>query len=111
MSEPRLKSILQIQAAVLASSKKGIPTTVVKRGDPDAGIIFVKVFGGTIGCVIFNQLYDFREDRLYWSKLTGDKPVKEAEADKLIEKQVGFDEDIWVLEVEDKLLRNPLDPD
>ena len=44
MSEPRLKSILQIQAAVLASSKKGIPTTVVKRGDPDAGIIFVKVF-------------------------------------------------------------------
>ena len=111
MSEPRLKSILQIQTAVLASSQKGIPTTVVKRGDPDAGSIFVKVFGGTIGCVIFNQLYDFQEDRLYWSKLTGDKPVKEAEADKLIEKQIGFDGDIWVLEVEDKLLRNPLDPD
>ena len=111
MSEPRLKSILQIQAAVLASSKKGIPTTVVKRGDPDAGIILVKVFGGTIGCVVFYQSYDFQEDRLYWSKLTGDKPVEEAEADKLIAREVSFDQDIWVLEVEDKLLRNPLAPD
>ena len=111
MSDPRLKSILRIQAAVLASSQKGIPTTVVKRGDPDAGIIFVKVFGGATGCVIFNQSYDFKEDRLYWSKLTGDKPVEEAEADKLIEKQTNFDPDIWVLEVEDKFLRNPLDLD
>ena len=91
MSEPRLKSILQIQATVLANSQKGIPTTVVKRGDPDAGIIFVKVFGGTIGCVIFNQSYDFLEDRFYWSKLTGDKPVEEAEADRLIEKEVSLD--------------------
>ena len=110
MSEPRLKSKLQIQAAILANSQKGISTTVIKRGDPDAGIIFVKVFGGTIGCVIFSQSYDFQEDRFYWSKLTGDKPVEEAEADRLIEKQVSFDQDIWVLEVEDKLLRNPLDP-
>ena len=82
----------------------------MKRGDPDAGIIFVKVFGGTTRCVIFNQAYDFKDDRLYWSKLTGDKPVEEAEADKLIEKQMSFDQDIWVLEVDDKLLRNPLDP-
>ena len=109
MSEPRLKSILQIQAAVLASSQKGIPTTVMKRGDPDAGIIFVKVFGGTMGCVIFNQSYDFQEDRFYWSKLTGDNPIEEAKADRLIEKQMSFDQDIWVLEVEDKLLRNPFD--
>ena len=109
MSEPRLKSELQIQAAILASSEKGIPATVVRRGDPDAGIIFVKVFGGSLGCVIFNQLYDFQEDRLYWSKLTGDKPVEENEADKLLERQLNFDKDIWVLEVEDKLLRNPLD--
>ncbi len=54
MSEPRLKSELQIQAAILTSSEKGIPATVVRRGDPDAGIIFVKVFGGSVGCVILN---------------------------------------------------------
>ncbi len=109
MSKPRLKSELQIQAAILASSEKGIPATVVRRGDPDAGIIFVKVFGGSLGCVIFNQLYDFQEDCLYWSKLTGDEPVEEKEADKLLERQLSFDKDIWVLEVEDKLLQNPLD--
>ena len=79
----------------------------MRRGDPDAGIIFVKVFGTAVGCVIFNQLYDFQEDCLYWSKLTGDEPVEEKEADKLLERQLSFDKDIWVLEVEDKLYGTP----
>ena len=42
MSDPRLKSILQIQAAVLASSKKGIPTTVGKRGTPTQVLYLLK---------------------------------------------------------------------
>ena len=81
---------------------------MVKRGDPDAGVIFIKVTAQGTGCMVLSQAYDV-QDELYWLKATGENPVEEKECDQLINRQIQYDPDIWVLEVEDKLLRNPYD--
>ena len=39
----------------------------------------------------------------------GDNPVQESEADAYIERQLKFDPDIWVLEIEDSDCRYELD--
>ena len=37
-----------------------------------------------------------------WQRLTGPAPVPDADADKAIQRQLKFDQDLWVVEVEDR---------
>ena len=106
MGQPRLKSRFLIEACIGLCSEKGIPVTVVKRGDPDAGVIYLKMNGLENGCIVLSQAYDV-EEILHWVKTCGSIPITEHEADLFIERQIKYDNDIWVLEVEDKFHRNP----
>ena len=38
-----LKSSLVIDSASLLATKDGIPIIILKKGDPDSGIIFIKI--------------------------------------------------------------------
>tara|TARA_Y100000588_G_scaffold354342_1_gene408508 strand:- start:1990 stop:2283 length:294 start_codon:yes stop_codon:yes gene_type:complete len=95
-----------MEACLGLCSEKGIPATVVKRGDPEAGAIYLKINGLENNCIVLSQAYDV-EGVLYWVKACGGIQITEQEADLFIERQIKYDNDIWVLEVEDKLLRNP----
>jgi GMP synthase (glutamine-hydrolysing) len=108
MSEPRLKSNILIQAGVRLCSERAVPAMVVRRGDPDAGAVYIKINGFENGCAVLSQVR-MEDGRLAWFRATGTESVSEADADAYIERQAKYDPDIWVLEVEDRDQRNPFD--
>jgi hypothetical protein len=99
--EPRLKTRLQILAAVRLCAVHAIPITVARRGDEDAGTILVKLNQRERGFTVLAQTRTGAGD-LAWLRATGATPVNEAAADAYIARQVGRDPDLWVVEIEDR---------
>lgn len=87
-----------------------MPFMVLHKGDGDRGLIMIKqnVIGD--GCRVHTQLRDM-EGRMHWRRPLGDDLITEAKADDYITRQRDFDEDLWVIEVEDpKGQYTPNDP-
>jgi hypothetical protein len=104
MSSPRLKSKLQIQAAIRLGMRDAIPVTIVRSGDEDAGAILLKLNRFDLGCTVLAQTR-IGADELAWQRVTGPEPVAEAEADAYIARAVKRDPDLWVVEIEDRTAR------
>lgn len=105
---PTLRAGLLVQACLRRANARGTPAFVVRRGYPEAGAVFLKLnrLDGT--CTVLSQIR--RPDGvLGWLRATGAAPVPEADADAYLERQARFDPDIWVLEIEDREGRHPLD--
>ena len=96
----RLKSSLWIQARIRQCDLDGIPAVVVRRGDPDAGAILIKINRLAMGCVVYTQFRNM-DGETTWVSATGDTPVEDRAADHYIERQAARDRDLWVLEIED----------
>ena len=108
MTEARLKSQVVVQAAIRRAAVRGIPATVARRGDPDAGAIYVKLNRGPAeGCTVLAPTRDYDRELTHWRPATGADPVPEADADAYIERERRIDPDLWVLEIEDRGGWNP----
>ncbi len=92
---------LWVMAQVRICDRNFIPATIVRRGDSDAGTVLVKLNRFEEGVTVYTQASSTGDDPL-WSRGTGPKPVSEAEADAYIARQVKYDPDVWVLEIEDR---------
>ena len=92
---------LWVSAQVRLCDRAFIPATVVRKGDPDAGVVLVKINRFEQGVTVYAQASTM-EDEPGWSRGTGPVPVTEAEADAYIARQVQYDPDVWVLEIEDR---------
>lgn len=92
---------LWVSAQVRLCDRAFIPATVVRRGDPDAGTVLLKLNRFEEGVTVYTQASGMGDEPT-WSRGTGPKPVSEAEADAYIERQVKYDPDVWVLEIEDR---------
>ena len=103
-----LNTGLWVNAQVRLCDLAFIPATVVRRGDPDAGTVLVKLNRFEDGVTVYTQASSTGEEPL-WSRGTGPNPVSEAEADAYIERQVKYDPDVWVLEIEDRRGQYKLD--
>ena len=108
MTASRLKSGMLIQAGVRMCSHRGVPATVIRRGDSDVGAIYIKINRFEHGCAVLSQVR-MEDGRLVWLRATGEHPVTEVDADDYIQRQVKYDPDLWVLEVEDREGRNPFE--
>ena len=92
---------LWVMAQVRLCDLAFIPATIVRRGDSDAGTVLVKINRFEQGVTVLTQASTV-DGEPAWSRGTGPKPVAEADADAYIARQVTYDPDVWVLEIEDR---------
>jgi len=99
---------LWVSAQVRICDRAFIPATIVRRGDPDAGTVLLKLNRFEAGVTVYTQASSMNDEPA-WSRGTGPAPVTEAEADAYIARQVQYDPDVWVLEIEDRKGQYKLD--
>jgi len=100
VTEPRLRTTLWVSAQVRRCNIASIPIVVARHGDNDAGLVIVKLdrLDETCGVVARTTNLD---GNIVWRSISGGSPVSNMQAEIIIEREVGFDPDVWVLVVED----------
>jgi hypothetical protein len=107
----RIKAGIWVSAYIRTLNAMAVPALVARRGDADAGAIYIKL----------NTLDGFAqvlrpaaagdggaEDERFWSPAFK-APRAEAETDLYLARQRDFDGDMWIVEVEDRHGRHFLD--
>ncbi len=106
MPEPRLASEIWISAHIRTVELGGGAAFLARRGADGAGAILIKSVRldrrppePTARALIRATLGD---GRMGWAWLIGPDWAEERAVDEKIARQSAFDEDLWVLEVEDR---------
>lgn len=108
MTEERLSTELWVQAHLRRCNGEGLFAAVLHKGDLWGGAVIVKLnlLDGTFK--VLTQTRDL-DGRVAWLAAQQGALLAEADASAYIERQVKRDPDLWVIEVEDKLGRNPFE--
>jgi hypothetical protein len=110
----RLKSAIWVSAYIRRCTVEGAYAVVGRRGAEEAGAIFVRIdrLDGTADLFGPAPQSEFDEarpgDRAFIACLKA-QPRPNDEIDKYVSRQIDFDPDIWIVEVEDRQGRNFLD--
>jgi hypothetical protein len=108
----RLKSSIWVKAYVRRCQVAGVAAYVVRHGDDDAGAIFIRINRLDGSSDLFGPapagLSDLDVDR-QWMHRGKDGPLSDADTDNILEREIRFDSDLWVIEVEDREGRHFLD--
>ncbi|MDW3224586.1 MAG: DUF1491 family protein [Paracoccaceae bacterium] len=102
----RLTARFWIDAYLARLRVQDIPAFIVAHGDDTAGSVLVKVNHLNGHSELLQRSYDLMKDTQSWTVLA---QGSDAEVDENIQRQQGFDPDLWVVEVEDRQGRHLLD--
>lgn len=104
----RLTADIWVSAYLTRLRLAAIPAFVVARGDATAGAVMVKLntLDGRACC--YQRSFDLMTGERSWVILA---EGSEADVEQSIQRQRGYDRDLWVIEVEDKQGRHLLDED
>lgn len=98
-----LNSDLWVGALIRRAQIEGANATVVRKGDARAGTVIVKAYNTSDRTAqVFSEAFGQDGDRLWIQPVQGN----ESELDAYIERQRGYDPDLWVVEIEDRQGRN-----
>lgn len=108
----RLKSEIWVKAYIRRCAVSGGAAFVVRRGDDAAGSIFIRVnrLDGT--STLFGPAaagLETAEVERRWSIRLGHDPKPDQDIDAYMAREISFDPDVWVIEVEDREGRHFLD--
>lgn len=107
--DDRLPTHLWVSAHIRAADAQGVAMTVVRKGDPSRGTVILKINRLDRTFSVLVQTREADGERLFWARGTGADPVPEADADAYIARQLRYDPDVWVVEVEDRQGRHWFD--
>jgi hypothetical protein len=110
----RLKSGIWVAAYLRRCNVEGLFAAVRRRGAEEAGAIFIKVnrldgnadLYGPAPQTAFADAHPF--DRAFSPALKA-LPAPEAEIEAYLARQIKFDPDVWIVEIEDRSGRHFLD--
>jgi hypothetical protein len=111
----RLKSNMWVSAYVRRCDIEGAFAAVRRKGAEEAGAIFVKISrldgtGTLYGPAPQSAFGEERSaERLFTALIGGKEPAPEADIEAKLRRELKFDPDIWIVEVEDRQGRNFLD--
>jgi hypothetical protein len=110
----RLKSAIWVAAYVRRCHLEGAFAVVRRRGAEEAGAIFVKIDRLDSTAILFgpapqSAFDEARPSDRRFVAYFGDKAVPEAEIEARLRRELNFDPDLWIVEVEDRAGRHFLD--
>jgi hypothetical protein len=111
----RLKTYIWVAAYVRRCNGEGSYAVVRRKGAEEAGAIFIKVsrldgtatLYGPAPQVAFDE--ERPADRAFTPVMGDPQPVPEADIESRLTKEIRFDPDIWIVEMEDRAGRHFLD--
>lgn len=101
---PRLKSVIFVQALIRRCEAQGAQAFLVRRGAEEAGAVFIKLnkLAGRVTVLSPAQASAVGEEEgRIWTRPLG-PDADEAAASEYLARQVKFDPDIWIVEIEDR---------
>lgn len=101
----RLTARFWVDAYLARLRFQDIPGFVVIHGDDTAGAVLVKLNTLDGQACAYTRSFDLMSGQRVWTELSSGA---ETDVDQSIAKQRGFDSDLWVIEVEDRLGRHLL---
>jgi len=108
----RLKSELWVKAYLRRCTLEGAAALLERRGDSDAGAIYIKVshLDGRAG--LFGPApasLGAKDNERRWQSCLATPTAAEAEVDGYLARQLTFDPDLWIIVVEDRQGRHFLE--
>jgi hypothetical protein len=108
----RIGSEVWVRSYLRRCSAAGIPAAIVHHGDDRAGAIFLKINHLDGRAQLFVPapagLAEMEDDRRFVAHADG-IASPETDIDAYLARQVDFDTDLWVIEIEDRQGRHLLD--
>lgn len=99
-STPRLKAGIFVRALIRRAEVAGASAFIVRKGAEDAGAVILRLARLDGSMLVLNQVR-MGDGKLAWARPLGDWGP-EAQAAAWCDKQVKFDPDLWILEIEDR---------
>ncbi|MDD5585357.1 MAG: DUF1491 family protein [Alphaproteobacteria bacterium] len=89
-----------VAAQTRIASEQGVSMVVRHRGDAASGTVLLKIdlLDGTARVLSQVQM----DNELVWSPVSRNDPMPNEQAESYLEKQLNFDPDMWVVEIEDR---------
>jgi len=95
-----LSSDLWVSALIRRAELGGAFATVSRRGDARAGTVIVKAYNTSNRTArLYTEAFGPDGERLWIQPVTSET---ESELDAYVQRQIGYDSDIWVVEIEDR---------
>ena len=95
-----LSSDVWVAALIRRAEIGGAFAAVARRGDPRAGTVIVKVFDTTSRRArLYSEAFGPDGERLWMQPVESEQ---ESELDAYLERQLRYDPDLWIVEIEDR---------
>lgn len=106
MGADRIPTYLWLEAKIRELSAQGIGVYVAQRGDKTGGLVLLKISDMAGRCKLLAQQRNLDGD-LVWMAAIREETTDEKSADDYIARACQRDPDLWVIEVEDREMKNP----
>jgi hypothetical protein len=102
----RLRADIWVAAYIRRCEVEGASAVLRRRGSPEAGAIFVKIDKLDGNAALYapapqSELVERGVERL-WARAHKEEWIEAGEVEKRIRREIAFDSDLWLIEVEDR---------